>query len=300
MVNLGAIDPFLATHGRVLDRRWLDALLGRGDAAPALRALAGYRNEDGGYGWGLEPDQRSPSSQPIGALHALELLADLGPAGGPAARATCDWLAAVSLPDGGVPFSLAGAAGPGVAAWFAGADVAASSLHLTAAIAEAAHRAARHDAGVREHPWLAGATRFCLQRIADLRDVSQAMTLRYALLLLDALDGDEPAAELRRLAALLPASATVPVAGGAEDEAMRPLDFSPRPGTALRAQIDPAAIDADLDRLEGLQRDDGGWPVEWARWSPAGALEWRGVLTVRALRLLVDNGRVDAEALRAG
>ena len=63
---------FLAGHGRQLDRRRAEMLLdGRGDVAGALAAaLDAYRNPDGGYGWGLEPDLRSPESQPGAALHA--------------------------------------------------------------------------------------------------------------------------------------------------------------------------------------------------------------------------------------
>ena len=53
----------MAAHGRVLDRRRLELLEG-GDPAAVLAALDGYRNPDGGYGWGLEPDLRAQESQP--------------------------------------------------------------------------------------------------------------------------------------------------------------------------------------------------------------------------------------------
>jgi hypothetical protein len=149
---------------------------------------------------------------------------------------------------------------------------------------------------VAAHPWLRAATAFCLERAADVGPESHALVLRYVLLLLDALHDVEPraASELDRIAALLPADATVPVAGGQEDEAMRPLDFAPLPGTPLRDRIDPAVIAADLDRLASMQADDGGWHVDFRAWSPAAALEWRGhatVTTVTALRLLIANGR---------
>ena len=51
-------------------------------------------------------------------------------------------------------------------------------------------------------------------------------------------------------------------------------------------------IEADLDRLEAGQREDGGWTVEYLQWSPAQALEWRGIVTVLALGVLRANGRV--------
>jgi hypothetical protein len=43
-----------------------------GDATDgALAALDAYRNADGGFGWGLEPDVRAPGSQPVRAEMAL-------------------------------------------------------------------------------------------------------------------------------------------------------------------------------------------------------------------------------------
>jgi hypothetical protein len=69
-IDLPAAVAFLATHGRVLDRRRLELLVHGGDPTAVLAALDGYRNLDGGYGWGPEPDLRSPESQPAGAIHA--------------------------------------------------------------------------------------------------------------------------------------------------------------------------------------------------------------------------------------
>src|SRR4051812_47629924 len=104
--DLAAATSFLATAGRQLDRRRLHLLLGGGDPAGVLSALDGYRNADGGYGWGLEPDLRSRESQPTAAMHAFEVLAEVGPVTSPHAVELCDWLLRVSLPDGGLPFAL--------------------------------------------------------------------------------------------------------------------------------------------------------------------------------------------------
>ncbi|HEU4658005.1 MAG TPA: hypothetical protein VFR97_10785 [Capillimicrobium sp.] len=287
---------FLQTHARLLERRRFELLFAGGGPEGALAALAAYGNADGGFGWGLEPDLRAPGSQPAGALHAFEVLEEVGPAGSATALALCDWLDGVTLPDGGLPFALAGAAGPGTAPWWAGADPASSSLHITAAICEAAQRVAAHDPAVAAHPWLARATAFCLGAIAELDEPSGAYELRYVLWLLDALhDTHADAREhLDRLADLVPASATLPVAGGVEGEALRPLDVSPRPAGPLRARIAADAIAADLDRLVAERRADGGWDVDFATQSPASALEWRGYATVRALKLLRAHGAAPA------
>lgn len=80
------------------------------------------------------------------------------------------------------------------------------------------------------------------------------------------------------------------MAGGAEGEVLRPLDYSPEPGSAIRRLLPPAVIQHDLERLSGQQQPDGGWPIDWAVSSPAAGLEWRGYVTVKALANLRRNG----------
>ena len=122
-----------------------------------------------------------------------------------------------------------------------------------------------------------------------------AITFKFALQLLDALDDKDPraAAELERLGALLPASATMAVEGGAEGESMRPLDFSPVPDRPLRKFIGAEVIDAALDELDAEQGPDGNWDVDFTVYSPAAELEWRGDATVRAIKVLQANGRLE-------
>ncbi len=77
--NLSAASSFMASHARTLDRRRFELLVEGGAPAPVLAAVDAYRNSDGGYGWGLEPDLRAPESQPGCALHAFEAFADVAP-----------------------------------------------------------------------------------------------------------------------------------------------------------------------------------------------------------------------------
>lgn len=338
MTDLAAAQRFMATHARLLDRRHLAVVLGGGAPAAAalLTTLSGHANPDGGFGWALEPDLRAESSQPAGALHALELVEvalaagldpeealgrrataspdgtasatrstasavsapDQAPASAGSVRATavalCDWLDAVSLPGGGLPFSLPGADTPGTAPWWAGADPAVPSLHITAGIASAAHRLADHEPAVAAHPWLARVTEWCLGEIAQLTERPPAYTLRYVLWLLDAAGARVPeaVAELERVAAFVPADGELPVDGGVEGERLRALGISPLPERPLRALVPADAVARHLDELESGQRDDGGWTVDFPSASPAGAIEWRGVATVRAIAALRVHGRL--------
>lgn len=157
-----------------------------------------------------------------------------------------------------------------------------------------AHRVAVRDPRVAAHPWLAAATRYCFDAIAALEAAPHAIVLRFAVGFLDAVHDAyaEAAPLLARLAAFVPADGLVPVAGGADGETLRPLDFAPLPGRPARQLFSAEVISADLRRLVAGQQDDGGWRVDFDSYSPAAALEWRGYATVTAVSLLRANGVV--------
>ena len=301
-VDLAAASAFMTSHARLLDRRRFAVRFEGGDPALALAALEAYRNPDGGYG-ALEPDLRAVESQPVGAMHAFEVFEDVAPLTSPRAAELCDWLAGATRPDGGLPFALPVEDATATAPFWAGADPDVSSLHITTAVAAVAQRVARHDPAVAAHPWLATATAYACDAMADPSSPSSTLELLYGLRFLDALaarraagsigavEGDEPEVLLARWAGVLPADGTLPVEGGLADEAVRPLDFSPAPGTPLRAHLDDAVFAADLDRVAAGQREDGGWEVDFTAYSPAAALEWRGYATIEAVGVLLAHGR---------
>ncbi len=276
MTDIAAADTFLATHARVLERHRLALLLGQPGAAAAVVATVGaYRNADGGFGWGLEPDLRAPGSQPAGAYSGFELLAELtahadAAADGAAladaralATSLADWAGTVALAGGPLPFALPGAAdAPGTAPWWAAGDPAEPSLHITAGILRLAHLSGL----VGDHPWVEEATVWCLEQIAaaDGPPPGGGYTLAFVLGLLDALAPERPAAraELERMAALLPADGALRVSEN-DEERLRPLRISPEPGRPLRALMPADAIAADLDALANEQREDGGWTVDF-------------------------------------
>jgi hypothetical protein len=284
---------FMAGHARLLDRRRFELLFDGGDAQPVLAALAAYRNGDGGYGHGLEPDLRAPESQPAAALHAFEVFAELAPVTAPDAARLCDWLDEVALPDGGLPFALPVEDPAGCAPFWVQAEPREFSLQITAIVTAHANRVAAHDPAVAAHPWLEKATSRCLDAIDALDAAPSAHVLAFAVRFLDAAYDRDPRAPalLQRLGEYIPPDGRLPVAAGLPDETLWPLDLAPEPGRPTRGLLDETVVAADLERLAGEQAEDGGWTVDFQSYSPAAALEWRGYATVRALSVLRANGR---------
>jgi hypothetical protein len=193
-----------------------------------------------------------------------------------------------------VPFAVPVRDPAGCAPFWVQADPKESSLQSTAFVAEVAQRVAARDPRVAEHPWLAAATRYCLDAIAALDAAPHAIVLRFAVGFLDSVyeTQAEAPALLDKLGEFLPADGIVPVAGGRADEALRPIDFAPLPGRPVRRLLSADVIEADLRRLADGQQDDGGWRVDFDNYSPAAELEWRGYATVSALSVLRANGTI--------
>lgn len=286
-IDIAGAEAFVAMHARNLDRRRMELLLGRGTPDGVLAALGGYRNPDGGYGWGLEPDLRSRTSQPTAGMHAFEVMAEIGPVTTPRAVELCDWMQQHTLDDGGLPFALPYDDTAGCAPWWLNPDSDTSNLQMTAQVVANAQRVARFDPAVAEHSWLARATRWCVEAVERLEE-PHAYELLFAFRFADAyaeMEANGPPL-LDKLRGFLPDDGVINVGGGNPDETMRPLDFAPHANSPARATFANDVIAAELERLAARQEPDGGWTVEFSSSSPASALEWRGYVTVAAVHLL--------------
>jgi len=281
-IDIEAARQFIHTNGRLIDRHRLATMLDGASVEPLLIALRAYRNPDGGFGHALEPDVRCPGSQPAATLQALEVLVDAGATDDAMLTDAADWLVAVAEPDGGVTTVLPSAEGHPRAPWM---EPSTGSGFLTYALAGKLWQAGS------DTPWLERATQWCWDQLEGDEEAG-GYTVKFAIDFLDAVpDPPRAAAALERLRPALGPDGCIVVPGGTENEMLTPLDFSPRPGLPSRSLFTEQQIGADLDRLEAGQREDGGWTVEYLPWSPAQALEWRGLATISALRVLRANGR---------
>ena len=280
-VDRTAAETFIWSTARLVDRHRYAMLFAGGPPEPVVAALQGYQNPDGGFGHALEPDLRSPESQPGPTLYALEMLHEAGRLDGPEARAARAWIASVADRAGAVPQALPGFEAYPHAPWW---SIEPGSF-LTFALA-----GVLHAGGVTDDEWLSRATDWSWRAI-EAEGRPSAYWLKYACVFLDSVaDEDRALDAVRALAARVDPSAIAP-AGGTEGEALRPLDLSPRPGSRSRELVLDSAVQAHLDAVQDEQQDDGGWMFDWRAWSPAQTSAWRGVVTIRALTWLRDNGR---------
>ncbi|MBI5105950.1 MAG: hypothetical protein HZB46_13400 [Solirubrobacterales bacterium] len=280
--DVAAAETFVAATGRVLDRHRFAFHLRGATAGPVLRALEAYRTDDGGYGHGLESDLRTPLAQPGHVLTAIEHLDEVG------ARPdedVLDWLDRAVAPDGSIPFVYNSAFDAPHAPWWSPQPDPPPSLHMAAALAAPLLRMRV------EHPVADRLSAYCWDRLAHL-DLGAGYEVRFVVGFLDAApDRARADAALREIGEHVGPEG-LRVRGGTEGEAQRPLDLAPWPRRPARLLFDQATIDAELGALAGRQHDDGGWDFDWLRWNEAVSCEWRGRVTVDALRILQANDRL--------
>jgi len=284
--DFDAAASFVAANARVLDRRRFERLFQGGDAAPVRDAVAAYRNADGGFGHALEPDLRDPASQPAATAMALRMLDEAGSWDDELARDACDWLESVAPAGGGATMVLRSVADWPHAPWWVPGDPYPVSLIQTGMLA-----GTLHARGVR-HRWLDRATETMWAGLAEVTSPGAYDMFGVLGFLQHVPDRDRAREAFERVGPLILSQNLVTLDPDAPGEVHSPLDFAPEPDSIARALFDKPVIEAHLDHLARAQGEDGGWMFNWLAWSPAAAQEWRGFLTVDALRILRANARL--------
>lgn len=286
--DFDAAATFIAGYARVVDRRRFGRLFGEGPAGPVRDAVAAYRNDDGGFGHGLEPDCRAPGSQPPAVEMAFRIMDEADAWDDALVRGACDWLASVAPAEGGAAFVEAGPQaldGWPHAPWWVPEAGHPASLTPTGLITGTLHK---RGAG---HPWLDRATEVMWTRIATLAEPGAYDMFGVLRFLQHVPDRDRATAAFGRVGPLILERNLVALDPEAPGEVHSPLDFAPEPDSLARSLFDETTIKAHLDHLAHAQREDGGWTFNWPAWSPGAERDWRGFLTVDALRVLRANGR---------
>ena len=276
---------FLVREGRLIERRLFANLFEGAAAEPVLDVLRGYRNPDGGFGHGLEPDKRCPDSLGIDVEAALGIMAAAGVTDAEMAQGACDWLAAHATAEGAVALST-----PVMEPWPRAEHWSEwtyePGLNPTAGLV-----GLLYQLGV-DHPWREQAAGWVWSALADgLPDDAHALS-EVVVFLTHVPDRERAAAVATGIGPWLPklnhfrADAADPAYG------VTPLHLAPTPDSPWCGLFTDDQIAGHLDRLISDQQPDGGWTITWEPPSVAATLEWRGIETLRALRTLRAYGRL--------
>jgi hypothetical protein len=285
---LASAAQFILCNARLLERRQFAFLFQGGSAAAVGAALHAYQNDDGGFGNALEPDKRCLDSQPIDQEFALHVLDDVGFDAAMVGH-MCDFLQTITTEAGGVPFVLPTVRSAPRADWWNTDDEPPASLNPTAAIAGLLHK---HRFA---HAWRDLATEYCWSAIGSSPLDEPHLLLALLPFLEHAPDRARARRAFDRLAHSLFEKNLVTIDPTAQGYLKMPLDYAPTPQNWCRRLFSDDVIAAHLDALTARQQPDGGWQITWPAISPLCELEWRGVVTIRALKTLRAYGRLSVE-----
>jgi hypothetical protein len=278
-------EEFILSNARLLERRRFAFLFRGGAAEPVRAALRAYQNDDGGFGNALEPDKRCADSQPIDQEIALHVLDEVGRDDAVIQR-MCGFLQTISTAEGGVPFVLPSARSAPRAPWWNTDDDPPASLNPTASIAGLLHKQSV------QHPWLERATEYCWRALGESQLDEPHLLVAIITFLEHAPDQARARKEFERLATSLFEHNLVEVDPDAEGYVKMPLDYAPAPQSWCHRLFSDDVIAAHLDALAARQQPDGGWPIAWPAVTPAVELEYRGMVTIGALKTLRAYGRL--------
>ncbi len=271
---------FVWRTARLLERHLFAHLFAGESSEPVLRALRAYQNADGGFGNALEPDKRCPASQPVDVQVALETLDAVDGFADPMVLRACDFLATITTSEGGVPFALPSVNAYPCAPWWHSEANPPTALNPTAAIVGLL---LKHTV---RHSWVDTASEFCWQAIAASESRQFHDLMPMITFLEHAPDRARAERELARLAARIREPGMVTLETHADGYVKYPLDWAPRPDSFCRRLFSDAIIETHLRALAARQQADGGWMINWETLSPLVTLEWRGIVTIKALQTL--------------
>lgn len=280
---LDRASAYIWLNARLLERRLFAHLFLGGGREPVLAALRAYQNDDGGFGNALEPDKRAPLSQPIDQEMGLRALDDAGFDAAMAGRA-CDFLTTITTAEGGVPFTIPSVNAYPRQEWWTAPERPPASVNPTASISGLLHK---HGFG---HPWLHRATEYCWRAIEEGGAHEVHELLAVALFLEHVPDRDRAARCFDAIKGRIVAETALDT--DAPGYVKKPLEWAPSPSSLCRRLFTDDVVDAHLSALAAAQQPDGGWPITWPALSPAQEAEWRGIVTLNALKTLRAYGRL--------
>ena len=188
-------------------------------------------------------------------------------------------LASIATPEGGLPFALPSVnASPHAVWWKVEGEQPPADINPTAAIVGLLRK------HVIDHPWVGRGEAFCWS-VVETSETEQFHDLMPMIAFLEhTTDRSRAQAALGVLAQRIPG--LVELDADAVGYVKKPLDWAPTPASFCHRLFSTEVLGHHLAALEARQADDGGWPISWETVGPGPQLEYRGVMTVAALKTL--------------
>jgi hypothetical protein len=292
--NFNKARDFILTNARMIERRLYHFHFENDGPEGVYHAVYAYRNSDGGFGHGMEPDTASPESQPLFSIMALESLEEAGLLTEEVLlKDFMPYFESITTEKGGIPWMMQPTSDypcedhfKSVKEW--------AALSTTAPLLGLLEK---HGVSI---PWMKKAEAFVwseIDRIKEKHAFCHLCTPKRLMFLTNTRSREKAKKALADMKEWILADGVICLDRSDEGWGLygkpHALSYASSPGSVFSDLFSQEIIDADLDELINRQKDDGRWDT-WYGLSEGMKLEWTGIQTLWTLKTLQSYGRIES------
>lgn len=284
---------FILTNARMIERRLFQFHFENDGPEGVFHAVYAYRNQDGGFGHGMEPDTASPESQPLFSIMALETLDETGNLTAELIQKDfMPYFKSITTQKGGIPWMLRPKTKYPCAEHF-------TTVKEWAALSTTAPLLGILEKYNINIPWMQKAEQFTwneIDRIQEKHVFCHLCVPRRLLFLQYTKNRNKAEKALNDLKQWILADGVI--CNDKTDEGWglygkpHSLYYAPAPTSILSPVFTKETINADLNELIKRQKEDGRWDT-WYGLSEGMKLEWAGIQTLWTLKTLDNYNRIE-------
>jgi hypothetical protein len=284
---------FILTNARMIERRLFEYHFVNGNKEGVFHAVYAYRNPDGGFGHGMEPDTASPESQPLFSIMALETLDEIGCLDANLIETDLmPYFISVTTDKGGIPWMLRPKSDYPCEGHF-------KTVKEWAALSTTAPLLGILEKYQVDIPWMEKAEAFVweeIDRIENKHVFCHLCVPRRLQFLQNTKSRTKADKAIDDLKSWILAEGVL--CKDRTDEGWglygkpHSLCYAPSPDSILHSLFLEDTINADLDELVHRQKNDGRWDT-WYGLSEGMKLEWAGIQTLWTLKTLKNYNRIE-------
>jgi hypothetical protein len=284
---------FILTNARMIERRLFQFYFENGDVEGVFHAVYAYRNSDGGFGHGMEPDTASPESQPLFSIMALETLEAVGYL---TKEIILDdfmpYFKSITTEKGGIPWMLRPKTDYPCAEHF-------KTVKEWGALSTTAPLLGILEKYHIDIPWMTTAEQFVwseFERIKEKHVFCYLCVPRWLMFLTHSKSQDKAKKTIEDIKNWIVADGVL--CKDTSDDGWglygkpHSLNYASSSDSVLYSLFTKETIEADLKELIRRQKDDGRWDT-WYGLSEGMKLEWAGIQTLWTLMTLKNYNRIE-------
>ncbi|WP_299550683.1 hypothetical protein [Seonamhaeicola sp.] len=284
---------FILTNARMIERRLFQLHFENEGAEGVFHAVYAYRNSDGGFGHGMEPDTASPESQPLFSIMALETLDEIGYLNADLIQKDfMPYFESITTEAGGIPWMFKPKSTYPCEAHF-------KTVKEWAALSTTAPLLGILEKHGVDIPWMKKAEQFVwkeFERIKEKHIFCYLCVPRWLMFLKYTKNKIKAEKTINDLQNWIMADGVLCKDKSDANWGLygkpHSLNYAPSPGSILYPIFSKDMINSDIKELINRQKNDGRWDT-WYGISEGTKLEWAGIQTLWALKTLKNYNSIE-------